>query len=151
MDWDEIKRAQEAQRLLDTPGVREALKQHQRMRDTGVDAIVRNALKQDQLLRDAGVDPTRLSAQEPLAKDVLSRQPYTVNVKQLLEAIESLRGPLPPEWVQARHNFNEFSRTLGHSIVELRAAIEVATGPVRNFFEQWQNANRLINETIKRA
>ena len=151
MDWDEIKRAQEAQRLLDSPGVREALKQHQRMRDTGVDAIVRDALKQDQRLRDAGVDPTRLREQDALAKDVLSHQPYTVNVKQMLEAIESLRGPLPPEWVQARQNFNEFSRNLGRNIMELRAAVEVAAGPVRNFFEQWQNANRLINETVKRA
>ena len=151
MDWDEIKRAQEAQRLLDSPEVREALKQHQHMRDTGVDAIVRDALKQDQRLRDAGIDPTRLREEDALAKEVLSREPYSVNVKQLLEAIESLRRPLPPEWVQARHNFNEFSRNLGRNIVELRAAVEVATGPVRNFFEQWQNANRLINETIKRA
>lgn len=137
MDWDELKRAQEAQRLLDSPGVREAIKQHQRMRDTGVDAIVRDALKQDQRLRDAGVDPTRLSDQNALAKDV--RQSYSVSVRQLLDAIESLRRPLPPEWVQARQNFNEFSHNLGRNIVELRAAFEVATGPVRTFFEQWQN------------
>lgn len=151
MDWDDIKRGQEAQRLLDSPAVREAIEQHKRMRDTGVDAIVRDALKQGQRLRDAGVDPTRLREQDALAKEVLSRQPYSVNVRQLLEAIESLRGPLPPEWVQARQNFNNFSRNLGRNIVELRAAVEIATGPVRNFFQQWENANRLINETIKRA
>lgn len=132
MDWDEIKRAQEAQRLLNDPSVREALKHKQR-------------------LRDAGVDLTRLSEQAALSKDVLSRQPHTVNVKQLLEVIETLRRPLPPEWAQARQNFNEFSRRFGRGVVELRAAIEVATGPVRNFFQQWQDANRLINETIKGA
>lgn len=62
MDWDEIKRAQESQRLLNDPGFREALKQQQR-------------------LRDAGVDLTRLSEQAALSKDVLGRQSYTVNVK----------------------------------------------------------------------
>jgi hypothetical protein len=90
MDWDEIKRAQEAQRLLNDPSVREALKQQQR-------------------LRDAGFGLTRLSNQAALSKDALDRQPHTVNIKQLLEVIETLRRPLSPEWVQARQNFNERS------------------------------------------
>jgi hypothetical protein len=132
MDWDEIRRAQEAQRLLNDPGVREALKQQQR-------------------LRDAGVDLTRLSEQAALSRDVLSRQPYTANVKQLLEVIETLRRPLPPEWVQARQDFNEFSHRFGRGVTELRAAIELATGPVRNFFQQWQDANRVLNEVFRSA
>lgn len=132
MDWDEIRRAQEAQRLLNDHGLREALKEQQRQ-------------------RDAGVDLGRLSDQAALSKEVMSRQPYTVNVKQLLEVVGTLRRPLPPEWVQARQNFNEFSRRFGRGVIELRAAIEVATGPMRNFLQEWQDANRLINETIKGA
>src|SRR6185436_13140922 len=131
-DWEAIKRAQEAQRLLDQPGVREALEHQER-------------------LRRSGVDINRLSEQAALARDLQTRHPYTVNVKELVEAIESLRRPLPPEWVQARQNFTDFSQRIVQGIAEVRASLDVAAGPLRNFIQQYQAANRLFNEALRNA
>ena len=62
MNWDDIKRAQQAQKLFDTPAVREALKHQEQMRALGVDVRC-------------------LNEQAALAKEIAGRQAYTVNVK----------------------------------------------------------------------
>ena len=131
MNWDDIKRAQEAQKLFNDPAVREARKQQEQ-------------------LRALGVDVGRMNEQAALAKE-FSKQPYTVNIKELLDAIAAFRTTLPPEWAQARQGFAAFSQRFAHGVSELRAVLEVTGGPWRDFVQQWQEANRLFNEVVRKA
>ena len=171
MDWDAIRRAQEAQKMLDSPGVREAIEQHERLRRSGVDVsrlmdesarvheaqksfdqpAVREAIEQHDRLRRSGVDISHLIEQSAASKDVLGRPPYTTNVQQLLESIEALRRPMPPEWVVGKRNFDAFAKGFSQTVLDIRAAIENASGPVRTFVEQWHNANRMLNEVLRNA
>src|ERR1043165_906387 len=131
MNWDDIKRAQEAQKLFNDPAVREARKQQEQ-------------------LRALGVDVGRMNEQAALAKE-FSKQPYTVNIKELLDAIAAFRTTLPPEWAQARQGFAAFSQRFAHGVSELRAVLEVTGGPLRDFVQQWQEANRLFSEVVRNA
>jgi hypothetical protein len=132
MDWKDLKRTQEEQKLLNDPAVREVLKQRERLHNTGVTF--------------AG-----LNEQAALVKELSSIDPYKVNLKPLLDAVAILRRPLPPEWVQARQHFVDFSHKFAHGIDELRATLEVTRNPLRNFVQQWQETNRLLNEVVSKA
>jgi hypothetical protein len=132
MDWEAIKRAEEARRMMDQPGVREAIEHHERM-------------------RRAGVDVTRLSNQAEMARELLKSTSYSSSVQQLLAMTESLRRPLPPEWVQARRDFEGFATRFGSSVIEVRNAIQQAADPLRNFLERWRVANGLLNDAVLTA
>lgn len=131
MDREAIKRAMEAKKMMDSPAVKEALRQKRLLEESGVDA--RQVQEQTALVRATGLD----------------RQNYTVNVKPLLELIEAIRRPLPPEWLQIKKDFDKSLLSLGQSIVEIREAMNSALAPLRPSFERWQEANRQLNEVIR--
>lgn len=157
--------------MLDSPGVREAIEHHERLRRSGVDVShlidesarvreaqkafdqppVREAIEQHERLRRSGVDLSHLIEQSAASKDVLRRPPYTTNVQQLLESIEALRRPLPPEWIGAKRNFDAFAKGFSQTVVEVRVAIENASAPLRTFVDQWHNANRMLNDVLRNA
>lgn len=117
--------------MMDNPAVKEALRQRRLLEESGVD--VRQVQEQTALVRATGLD----------------RQNYTVNVKPLLELIEAIRRPLPPEWLQIKKDFDKSLLGLGQSIVEIREAMNSAFAPLRQSFERWQEANRQLNEVVR--
>lgn len=119
--------------MMDNPAVKEALRQRRLLEESGVD--MRQVQEQTALVRATGLD----------------RQNYTVNVKPLLELIEAIRRPLPPEWLQIKKDFDKSLLGLSQSILEIREAMNSALAPLRPAFEQWQEANRRLNEVVRNA
>jgi hypothetical protein len=133
MDWEAIKRAMEANKIMDNSAVKKTLRQKRLLEESGVD--VRQMQEQTALVRASSLD----------------RQNYTVNVKPLLELIEAIRRPLPPEWMQMKKDFDKSLLGLGQSILEIREAMNSAFAPLRQSFERWQEANRQLNEVVRNA
>ena len=133
MDWDAIKRAQEAQKMLDSPGVREALKHRE-------------------MLERSGLSPTRLSEHAAMTEQAMRNHPsYSVNVKAMIDLVEALRRPLPPEWLQAKSNVSDLLLGFGRSILDIKAAANSAAEPLRNFIVKWQEANQRLNDVVRTA
>lgn len=132
MNSDDIRRALEIRRLMDERGVTEALKQRDRIEQSGIDIaqVQRHAV----LAREHGVD--RVAGQ--------------VNVKPLFEAIELLRRPLPSEWMQAEREVDRLLLNFGHGVAEVRNAINAAARePLRQILERWQTVNEQLRELTR--
>lgn len=123
---------------------------------------VKKALEAKRWLEEAGIDHSRLNStdsmiqeakkQALIAQERRAQLPsHTVNIKPLLEAIESLRQPIPWELIQGKKEVDELLRNFGRGVVDIRNAVNAAAEPVARFFDRWQEANKQLEELIRRS
>ena len=117
MNQDQIEKALESLKRFEDAGGRAALDKIKVVENSGLD--IEHVQKQSRILAKPRIEP-------------VVRQ---INMEQLATIIQTLRQPLPVEWVQTIQNINSLINTFGNRVIEIRDAVNNAAKAAEPFVE----------------